>query len=516
MDGPGLPRGMTRNFPFTHQRSKSSPHALLSDRDYELATYAAALQLSQQQQFDDPLFRAFHMQQSLDASALAYQEALLLNDLALRQGLSGYPHLLNSDPAQLGSRALLQPEFISGTGGMLGYGINPGRPTHDRKRTQSSDAALASLLPGRSHFKDDQSATSIHDEDGNLRTDREMKKVNLYKTELCRSWEETGYCRYGAKCQFAHSEAELRYVDRHPKYKTEMCKTFWEKGTCPYGKRCCFIHTDKNAEKKISGLGDLKNDNAPPRADPPNHHRSKSLGSREMLHPLAEESDQINHFGNFLDIAIGTSQNGSSFYSDQPYGRLPSSAPQTSEDFLLGNNYVDQDVHDLGKLFKNVSISPNGVVTPISPTQSPSRFNFPEMAVSPPGTSTFGGRSFGYSEQYDSAIDSRHRRHKSISQPKTHMLSPSRQNSISHTDTYSAFGTQQIVSEQIPIDSGFSNFGSPLSPSNLGMSAPNGSTLSLSATPPAAYSQINIEGSLPVPERQYKDEFSRPQFLKSM
>lgn len=23
----------------------------------------------------------------------------------------------------------------------------------------------------------------------------------LYKTELCRSWEETGTCRYGVKCQ---------------------------------------------------------------------------------------------------------------------------------------------------------------------------------------------------------------------------------------------------------------------------------------------------------------------------
>ncbi|ORY15100.1 hypothetical protein LY90DRAFT_177889 [Neocallimastix californiae] len=69
------------------------------------------------------------------------------------------------------------------------------------------------------------------------------KKANLYKTELCRSFEETGHCRYGSKCQFAHSESELRHVERHPKYKTEMCKTFWELGTCPYGKRCCFIHT---------------------------------------------------------------------------------------------------------------------------------------------------------------------------------------------------------------------------------------------------------------------------------
>lgn len=50
------------------------------------------------------------------------------------------------------------------------------------------------------------------------------RKLGLYKTELCRSWEEKGTCRYGAKCQFAHGEEELRIVARHPKYKTEICR----------------------------------------------------------------------------------------------------------------------------------------------------------------------------------------------------------------------------------------------------------------------------------------------------
>jgi Zinc finger C-x8-C-x5-C-x3-H type (and similar) len=50
------------------------------------------------------------------------------------------------------------------------------------------------------------------------------RKLGLYKTELCRSWEEKGTCRYGAKCQFAHGEDELRKVARHPKYKTEICR----------------------------------------------------------------------------------------------------------------------------------------------------------------------------------------------------------------------------------------------------------------------------------------------------
>lgn len=43
------------------------------------------------------------------------------------------------------------------------------------------------------------------------------RKLGLYKTELCRSWEEKGTCRYGNKCQFAHGEDELRKVPRHPK-----------------------------------------------------------------------------------------------------------------------------------------------------------------------------------------------------------------------------------------------------------------------------------------------------------
>lgn len=70
------------------------------------------------------------------------------------------------------------------------------------------------------------------------------KRIVLYKTEMCRTFEDTGICRYGTKCQFAHDRSELRQVARHPRYKTEICKTYWQLGTCPYGKRCCFIHSE--------------------------------------------------------------------------------------------------------------------------------------------------------------------------------------------------------------------------------------------------------------------------------
>jgi len=68
------------------------------------------------------------------------------------------------------------------------------------------------------------------------------KQKSLYKTELCRSWEEKGRCPYGNKCQYAHGSEELRPVVRHPKFKTEVCCTFVTTGTCPYGRRCRFIH----------------------------------------------------------------------------------------------------------------------------------------------------------------------------------------------------------------------------------------------------------------------------------
>jgi len=73
--------------------------------------------------------------------------------------------------------------------------------------------------------------------------EEELSKQSLYKTELCRSFTETGSCRYGHKCQFAHGEHELRAILRHPKYKTEFCKRFAATGLCPYGSRCRFIHT---------------------------------------------------------------------------------------------------------------------------------------------------------------------------------------------------------------------------------------------------------------------------------
>ncbi|KAG0134038.1 hypothetical protein HOY82DRAFT_555177 [Tuber indicum] len=68
------------------------------------------------------------------------------------------------------------------------------------------------------------------------------KKTNaLYKTEMCRNWNEVGDCRYGRSCQFAHGQKELRVVARHGQWKTKTCMA-WLHGGCTYGSRCCYAH----------------------------------------------------------------------------------------------------------------------------------------------------------------------------------------------------------------------------------------------------------------------------------
>lgn len=80
---------------------------------------------------------------------------------------------------------------------------------------------------------------------------------------------------YGRKCQYAHGESELRPVYRHKKYKTQICRTFWETGTCPYGVRCTFIHRDDSkANKNIIFVEDLAKE----------REKNERVGRREERH----------------------------------------------------------------------------------------------------------------------------------------------------------------------------------------------------------------------------------------
>ncbi|KAF5366313.1 hypothetical protein D9758_005716 [Tetrapyrgos nigripes] len=146
------------------------------------------------------------------------------------------------------------------------------------------------------------------------------RKLGLYKTELCRSWEEKGSCRYGSKCQFAHGEEELREVAHHPKYKTEICRTFWVSGSCPYGKRCCFIHTELPSSAAAVG-GQPPADSVPPpssRAD--GHALSKSTNSDPN-----DASGLLSKF--FARISAKRTQDQNTETSSTPVETLPPGFP---------------------------------------------------------------------------------------------------------------------------------------------------------------------------------------------
>ncbi|KAL6964317.1 hypothetical protein U1Q18_035373 [Sarracenia purpurea var. burkii] len=67
---------------------------------------------------------------------------------------------------------------------------------------------------------------------------------SFYKTEICRSWEDSSHCRYGSKCQFAHGKEEVRPSRFPNKNKTEpqTCKSYSSSGSCSYGAKCRFAH----------------------------------------------------------------------------------------------------------------------------------------------------------------------------------------------------------------------------------------------------------------------------------
>lgn len=110
---------------------------------------------------------------------------------------------------------------------------------------------------------------------------------------MCRPFKETGECKYGEKCQFAHGENELRTVQRHPKYKTEYCRTFYGVGLCPYGSRCHFLHDlsgedPENPRPQRASNGNRNDGNAMPNGNVQRQFigsKDDSVAHRIAAHP---------------------------------------------------------------------------------------------------------------------------------------------------------------------------------------------------------------------------------------
>lgn len=135
----------------------------------------------------------------------------------------------------------------------------------------------------------------------------ELGHQDRYKTELCRSWHESGACRYGSKCQFAHGTHELRPVMRHPKYKTEPCRSWVETRTCPYGRRCRFIHSDMSH----SSHGSHHNGSS---------HHSNNGGNGQQHHAASINAHHMSHHGMNNGMSNGVHMNGMNAPNDAVIG----------------------------------------------------------------------------------------------------------------------------------------------------------------------------------------------------
>ncbi|KAB5592624.1 Zinc finger protein [Ceratobasidium theobromae] len=160
------------------------------------------------------------------------------------------------------------------------------------------------------------------------------RKLGLYKTELCRSWEEKGSCRYGPKCQFAHGEEEIRKVSRHPKYKTEICRT------------CCFIHT----ELPISGTQSLPG--ATP--SPSNADASRSTSQPAPVPPpdgrarsLSTNSDPNDQPSSLLARISAKSREST---GGNPSARPEVTSPTSATTVQAEQTFVSYGRHALGSL----------------------------------------------------------------------------------------------------------------------------------------------------------------------
>ena len=101
-------------------------------------------------------------------------------------------------------------------------------------------------LPGESTVVG-QIGTDLDSE--TFETDEETQRKAVldkkYKSELCKNWIETSYCRYESRCRFAHGQHELTeaaMVSYNDKFKSKNCRTFYQTNFCMYGPRCIFRH----------------------------------------------------------------------------------------------------------------------------------------------------------------------------------------------------------------------------------------------------------------------------------
>ncbi|XP_044059562.1 mRNA decay activator protein ZFP36 isoform X2 [Siniperca chuatsi] len=202
---------------------------------------------------------------------------------------------------------------------------------------ETSSTTAASLgWPGTDikHFQSDISPTALNTSSSSS-TSSVSTSSSRYKTELCRSFTESGLCKYGGKCQFAHGPDELRDLSRHPKYKTEPCRTFHTIGFCPYGIRCHFVHN--NEEEKNHSFSRSSSSSSSSSSIP----QQPPSSSRSQRPPLVRQSFSFAGFPSAPQPALTAHPPPAA----ASFTRAPSASPPSCADItdLLSHAFLEMD-----------------------------------------------------------------------------------------------------------------------------------------------------------------------------
>ena len=169
---------------------------------------------------------------------------------------------------------------------------------YNRTAPQHSMNSCTANVNVPSARKLDRSISEPGDRNANVSSSKNSNiNSSRYKTELCRPFEENGYCKYGDKCQFAHGGQEQRSLSRHPKYKTEPCRTFHTVGFCPYGPRCHFIHNED--ERRLNAINQMKQQQAVAQA------ALQQAAAQNTLQQLQSQLQQQHHMQQQSPVSVG-------------------------------------------------------------------------------------------------------------------------------------------------------------------------------------------------------------------
>ncbi|XP_076464592.1 uncharacterized protein LOC143296508 [Babylonia areolata] len=242
---------------------------------------------------------------------------------------------------------------------------HPAANTSARKESSSSSSGRHG-----SHRKLDR---SLSDSEDRINGNGRGVNSSRYKTELCRPFEESGHCKYGDKCQFAHGAHELRNLTRHPKYKTERCRTYHTIGFCPYGPRCHFIHNEDehliNQRKNSSTSARLSSSSTSSSSSSSSTTPTPNQKQCQFILPPSPSAVLAHRPTNLC----GLNSLGSSFESVSS-----SSSPGN-----LSPNHVDDPFPPIGTFSPSAvsetpsSLTEAGQEEPLSTTTSGTVFNFP-------------------------------------------------------------------------------------------------------------------------------------------